>query len=132
MRFCKKGKLSPRYIGPYEALQRVGNVANELKIPQELAFVHPVFHVSMFKKCLGDLASILPGYGLGVDENLSYEEVPIAILDQQVKRLRNKEVSTVKVLLRNHLVEGATWGAEAEMRSRYPPLFSAKGLIFYS
>ena len=111
MRFGKKGKLSPRYIGPYEALQRVGNVANELKIPQELAFVHPVFHVSMFMKCLGDLASILPGYGLGVDENLSYEEVAVEIIDPQVKKLRNKEVASIKVLWRNHLVEGATWEA---------------------
>ena len=124
MRFGKKGKLSLRYIGPYEVLERVGNVDYELKLPQDLACVHPVFHISMLKKWLDDPTSILPAERLGVDENLSYEEVLVEILDRQVKRLRNKEVATVKVLWRNHLVEGATWEAEANMRSRYPHLFS--------
>ena len=71
MRFGKKGKLSPRYVGPYELLQRVGKVSYELKLPSELASIHLVFHVSMLKKCIGDLESILPIEGLGVDENLS-------------------------------------------------------------
>ena len=74
----------------------------------------------MLKKCLGDPASILPLEGLGVDEDLSYKEEPVEILDRHVKRLRNKEIATVKVLWRNHLVEGATWEAKADMRSRYP------------
>ena len=94
-------------------------------LPAVLASVHPVFHVSMLKKCLGDPTSILPVEGLRVDENLSYEELPAKILDRQVKRLSNKEISTVKVLWRNHLVESATWEAEANMRSRYPHLFSS-------
>ncbi|XP_069154428.1 uncharacterized protein [Solanum lycopersicum] len=97
MRFGKKGKLSLRYVGPYEVLQR----------------------------CLGDPTSILPVEGLGVGENLSYKEVPVEILDRQVKHLRNKEVATVKVLWRNHLVERATWEAEADMRSRYSHLFNS-------
>ena len=59
MRFDKKRNLSPRYIGPYEVLQRVGNVAYELKLPNDLAFVHLVFHVSIFKKCLADPTSII-------------------------------------------------------------------------
>ena len=63
--------------------------------------------------------------GLGADKNLSYEEVSVAVLDCQVKRLRNKEVSTAKVLWRNHVVEGATWEDEADMRSLYPHLFSS-------
>ena len=65
MRFGRKGKLRPRYVGPYEILQRVGEVAYELALPVELSFIHPVFHVSMLKKCLGDPASILPVEGLG-------------------------------------------------------------------
>ncbi|XP_069152681.1 uncharacterized protein [Solanum lycopersicum] len=105
--------------------ERVGNVANELKLPNHVFSVHPLFYVSMLKKCLGDPASTLPVEGLQVDENLSYEEVPVEILDRQLKRLRNKEVATVKVLWRNHLFEGATWEAEADMRSRYPHLFSS-------
>ena len=71
MRFGKKGKLSPRYIGPYEILQWVGNVAYELKLQNYMAFLHPVFHVSMIEKYLGDQTSILPVEGLEVDERLS-------------------------------------------------------------
>ena len=100
-------------------------MAYELALLAELAFVHPVFHVFMLKKCLGDPSSILPIDGLGVGEDLSNEEVPIEILDRQVKRLRNKEIATVKVLWRNHLVEGAMWEAETDMKSRYPHLFSS-------
>ncbi|WMV18693.1 hypothetical protein MTR67_012078 [Solanum verrucosum] len=111
LRFGKKGKLGPRYIGPYEILKRVGKVAYELKLPIELAPVYLVFHISMLKKCIGDPVSILPLEGLGVNENLSYEEVPIEIIDRQVKMLRNKEVASVKVLWKKHLVEGATWEA---------------------
>ena len=75
--------------------------------------VHPVFHVSMLRKCLGDPSSIVPLEVINVEENLTYEEVPVEILDRQVKKLRNKEVASVKVLWRNQLVESATWEAEA-------------------
>ena len=92
MRFGRKGKLSLRCVGPYEILQRVGEVAYELELPAELAFVHLVFHVSMLKKFLRDPASILPIEGLGVGEDLSYEEVPVEILDSQVKRLRKEDL----------------------------------------
>ena len=72
VRFCKKGKLSSRYIGHYEILQKIGKVAYELRLPSELASVHLVFHVSMLKKCTGDPKSILPIEGLCIQENLSY------------------------------------------------------------
>ena len=79
----------------------------------------------MLIKFLGDPASILLGKGSRVDENLYYEEVPIEILDCQVKKLRNKVVATVKGLWWNLCVKGATWEAEADMRSRHPHLFSS-------
>ena len=85
--------------------------------------MHLIFHVSMLKKCVGDPTSIVPLEGFRVDEKISYEGVPVEILDRQVKKLRNKEILSVKVLWRNHLVEGATWEAEADMMSRYPHLF---------
>ena len=122
MRFGRKRKLCPRYVGPYVCM---GDVSYEFPFPAQLDSFHSVFHVSMLKKCLGYPSSILPVEGLGVDENLSYEEVPVEILDRQVKRLRNKEISIVKVLWRNHLVEGAMWEAKIDMRSRYPHLFSS-------
>ena len=127
MRFGRKEKLNPRYAEPYEILQRVGEVSYQLALLADLASVHPVFHVIMLKKCLGDPPSILPIEGLEVGEDLSNEEVLVMILDTQVKRLRNKEITTVNVLWRNHLVEGATWEAEADMRYRYPHFFSTLG-----
>ncbi|WMV14594.1 hypothetical protein MTR67_007979 [Solanum verrucosum] len=82
MRFGKKGKLSPIYIGSYRISKRVGNVAYELELPQELVVVHPVFHISMLKKCMGDHSLIIPTKDIGFKDNLSYEEIPIQILDR--------------------------------------------------
>ena len=98
MRFGKKGNFSPRYIGPYDILDWVGYVAYGFNLPHDLASIHLVFYVSMLKKCVCDLAYILPLEGWGVDKNLSYEEVLVERLHRQVKRLRNKEGSKVKVL----------------------------------
>ena len=90
MRFGKKGKLSPRYIGPYRISKRVGSVAYELELPQELAVVHPVFHISMLKKCMGDASLIIPTEYIGIKDSLSYKEIPVQILDRQVRKLRTK------------------------------------------
>ena len=111
VRFGKKRKLSPRYVGPYEILQNIGKVAYDLRLPSELASFHPIFHVSMLKKFIGDPKPILPIDGVCVKDNLSYEEVPFQILDRKVEKLRNKDVASIKVLWKNHLVEGATWEA---------------------
>ncbi|WMV46917.1 hypothetical protein MTR67_040302 [Solanum verrucosum] len=96
MRFGKKGKLSPRYIGPYKISKRVGNVAYELELPQELAAVHPVLHISMLKKCMRDLSLIIPTEDIGIKDSLSYEEIPVQIVDCQVHKLTTKEVASVK------------------------------------
>ncbi|KAK4716463.1 hypothetical protein R3W88_014801 [Solanum pinnatisectum] len=126
MRFGNKGKLSPRNIGPYRISKKVGNVAYELELPQELAVVHPVFHISMLKKCMGDPSLIIPIKEIGIKDSLSYEEIPIQILDRQVRKLRTKEVASVKVIWRNLFVEEATWEAEKDMKKRYPHLFETK------
>ncbi|WMV50062.1 hypothetical protein MTR67_043447, partial [Solanum verrucosum] len=123
MRFGKKWNFSPQYVGPYQILRRVGKVAHELDLPSDLASVHPIFQVSLFKKCVVDPTSIVPLEDLGVKENISYEKVPVEILDRQVMKLRNKEVASVKVLWRNQLVEGSTWEAKDDMIFRYPHLF---------
>ncbi|WMV43264.1 hypothetical protein MTR67_036649 [Solanum verrucosum] len=126
MRFGKKGKLSPRYIGPYHIAKRIDNVAYELELPRELT-VHPVFHISMLKKCIGDHSLILPTESIMIKDNLSYEEIPVQILDRQVRRLRMKDVASVKVFWRNQFVEEATWEAEEDMKERYPHLFESGG-----
>ncbi|WMV51215.1 hypothetical protein MTR67_044600 [Solanum verrucosum] len=126
MRFGKKGKLSPRYIGPYRISKRVGNVAYELELPQELVAVHPVFHISMLKKCMGDPSLIIPTEDIGIKDSLSYEEIPVQILDRQVRKLRTKEVASVKVLWKNQFVEESTWEAEEDMKKTYPHLFESE------
>ncbi|WMV37886.1 hypothetical protein MTR67_031271 [Solanum verrucosum] len=123
MRFGKKGKLSPRYIGPYRKSKRIDNVAYELELPQELAAVHLVFHISMLKKCMDDQSLIIPTEDIDFKDSLSYEEIPVQILDRQVRKLRTKEVASVKVLWKNQFIEKATWEDEEDMKKIYPHLF---------
>lgn len=123
VRFGKKEKLSPCYVGHYYILQRFGKVVYELRLPRYIYLVHPIFHVSMLKKWIGKPKCVLFTKGLGVDKNLSYEEIPVKILDRQVKKLRDKEVASGKVLWMNHFVKRGICEAEAYMRSRYPNLF---------
>ncbi|XP_070019872.1 uncharacterized protein [Nicotiana sylvestris] len=101
MRFGKKGKLSLRYVGLYKIIQRIGQVAYKLELSPEMSMVHPVFHVSMLKKVFGDPSTIVPIEIIEVNEELSYKEIPVSILDRQVRKLRNKEIASVKVLWRN-------------------------------
>ncbi|XP_075481145.1 uncharacterized protein LOC142521857 [Primulina tabacum] len=118
-----KGKLSPRYIGPFEVLDRIGERAYRLALPPDLDRVHNVFHVSMLRKYLSNPSHVLRHEALDLLPNLSYEEVPVQIIDRKVKVLRSKEIGFVKVLWRNHVIEEATWEPEEEMRQRYPDLF---------
>ncbi|WMV42096.1 hypothetical protein MTR67_035481 [Solanum verrucosum] len=120
MRFGKKWKLSLRYIDPYRISKRIGNVAYELELPQELAAVNPIFHVSMFKKCMEDPSFVIPTEDIEIKDSLSYEEIPI--LDRQVRKLRTKEVASIKVLWRSQFVEEATWEVEEDMKKKYPHL----------
>ncbi|XP_070002105.1 uncharacterized protein [Nicotiana sylvestris] len=117
MRFGKKGKLSPCYICPYRILRRIGDLS------QELGIVHPVFHMSILKKFMRDPSLMVPTEIIGVKDSLSYEEIPVAILDRQICKLKTKEIASVKVIWRNQKVEEATCEAKEDMKSRYPYLF---------
>ena len=123
MRFGKKGKLTPRYIGPFEILDRVGNVSYRLSLPPNFGHVHPVFHISMLRKYVPHSSHILQTQEIEVDKDLSYEEVPVAIVDRQIRKLRNKEIAMVKVQWRNHEVEECTWESVQSMKDKYPQLF---------
>ena len=123
VRFGRRGKLGPRYIGPYEVTERIGPVAYRLALPEELARVHNVFHVSMLRKYIADPSHVLESPDIEIREDLSYVEQPVQILDREERTLRNKTIPLVKVLWRNHLVEEATWEPEAQMREQYPYLF---------
>ncbi|KAL5573610.1 hypothetical protein UlMin_023207 [Ulmus minor] len=131
MRFGKKGKLSPRFIGPFEILERIGKVAYKLALPPELSSVHNVFHVSMLKKYVSDPSHVLEHEPIQVNEDLTYEENPVQILDRKDKTLRNKVIPLVKVLWRNHKIEEATWEREDDMRISYPEflILSLEGKI---
>ncbi|KAA0035938.1 pol protein [Cucumis melo var. makuwa] len=120
LRFERRGKLSPRFVGPFEILERIGPVAYRLALPPSL---NDVFHVSMLRKYVPDPSHVVDYEPLEIDENLSYVEQPVEVLAREVKTLRNKEIPLVKVLWQNHRVEEATWEREDDMRSRYPELF---------
>ncbi|XP_075500161.1 uncharacterized protein LOC142538748 [Primulina tabacum] len=123
MRFGKKGKLSPRYIGPFEILNKIGDRAYRLALPPDSDRVHNVFHVSMLRKYLSNQSQVLQYESLDLLPNPSYEEMLVQILDRKVKVLRNKEIGLVKVLWRNQVIEEATWEPEEEIKHRYPSLF---------
>ncbi|XP_075084645.1 uncharacterized protein LOC107812986 isoform X1 [Nicotiana tabacum] len=127
MRFGKRGKLSSRFIGPYEILDRVGAVAYRLALPPELSFIHPVFHVSMLRKYISDSSQVIEAPTIPLDEKLSCEEEPMAIVDRQIRKLQSEEIVFVKVLWRNHTVKEATWEIEDIMRVKYPHLFQSTG-----
>ncbi|WMV55182.1 hypothetical protein MTR67_048567 [Solanum verrucosum] len=127
--FGKKEKFSPRYMGLYEILRCVGKFSYELDLPNDLVLVHQIFHVSLLNKCVGDPTSIASLESFYIKESLSYEEVQVKILDWQVKKLRNKEVASMKVLWRNQIVEFSTWEAEADMMSHYPHLVSSDPML---
>ncbi|KAM6571632.1 hypothetical protein CsatA_015712 [Cannabis sativa] len=122
-RFGKRGKLSPRYVGPFQILDRVGSVAYRIALPPSLSGVHNVFHVSQLRKYVSDPSHVLSYETLGLQEDLSYNERPVKILDQKDRILRNKTITLVKVLWRNSVVEEATWELEFDMREQYPELF---------
>ncbi|XP_070026135.1 uncharacterized protein [Nicotiana sylvestris] len=131
MRFGKKGKLNPRFIEPFEILDRVGEVAYRLALPPGLSIVHPVFHVSMFRKYHGDPSHVLDFSIVKLDRELTYEEESVAILDRQVRQLRSKSYPSVCVQWRGHPVETATWESEFDIRSRYLHLFTDSGTVLY-
>ena len=97
IRFRKRGKLGPRYIGPFRVISRVGKVAYRLDLPAELSQIHNTFHVSQLRKCVTDATEVVPLGDIQVDEQLGYVEKPVAIVERKTKALRNKVIGLVKV-----------------------------------
>ncbi|KAA3484872.1 reverse transcriptase [Gossypium australe] len=114
--FCRKGKLSPSFIGLYQIIKRVAPVAYQLELPTEVDRIHDVFHVSMLRCYRSDPSHIVPIKEIEIQPNLSFEEEPVKILQRDVKVLRRKQIPLVKVLWRNHGVEEVTWESEDSFR----------------
>ena len=108
IRFGNKGKLSPRYIGPYEIIERIGPLAYKLALPPELARIHNVFHVSMLRRYRSDPSHVIKDSEVEISDNLSYVEELVKIMDHRIKQLRKRNIPMVKVLWKNHGVEEAT------------------------
>jgi Retroviral aspartyl protease/RNase H-like domain found in reverse transcriptase/Reverse transcriptase (RNA-dependent DNA polymerase)/Integrase zinc binding domain/Retrotransposon gag protein/Zinc knuckle len=123
MRFGKKGKLSPRFIGPFEILERVGAVAYRLALPPSFSSIHNVFHISMLRKCMTDPTKVVRLEPIEIRSDMSYIEEPVQILDRREHVLRSNVVNQVKVLWRNHGIEESTWEPESDMQANYPHLF---------
>jgi hypothetical protein len=124
-RFGKRGKLNPRNIGPYEILDRVGPLAYPLALPPHLSRVHNVFHVSALRKYVANPSHVLEAETIPIRENLSYEEVPMKIIDKKENELRRRWIPMVKVLWSNHQSpEEASWELEENMRDKYLHLFA--------
>ena len=127
VRFGKRGKLSPRYIGPFEIHEGVGAVAYRLALPSSLFGVHEVFHVSMLQKYTPDPAHVVDWGEIIIDTDGTFEEGPVCIMDSRDQVLQRKTVRLVKVLWQHRGVEEATWEREDTMRATYPFLFRDEG-----
>ncbi|XP_028122188.1 uncharacterized protein LOC114319382 [Camellia sinensis] len=121
-RFRKKSKLVPRLVGPYEIIERIGNVAYKLALPPTLAKIHNVFHVSLLRKCVQDPSQIVSLEVLENSDDLKYVVRSVTILDQDVKQLRCKKVNLVKVQWSEN-ENDITWELEEKVRRMHPELF---------
>jgi hypothetical protein len=118
-RFGVKGKLAPRYIGPFPILEKCGTVAYKLDLPPSLAGVHDIFHVSQLKKCLKAPVDVVLPEVAPLEVDLSYPEHPIKVLDQEDCVTRHKTIKFLKIQWSDHFEEVATWESEDFLRSHH-------------
>ncbi|GKB39902.1 hypothetical protein Tco_0884844 [Tanacetum coccineum] len=124
VRFGKRGKLNPRYVGPFKVLEKVRDVAYKLELPQELSRVHNTFHVSNLKKCYTDEPLAVPLDGLHIDDKLHFVEELVEIMDREVKRLKQSRIPIIKVRWNSRRDPEFTRKHEDQFRKKYPHLFT--------
>ncbi|GKA11264.1 putative reverse transcriptase domain-containing protein [Tanacetum coccineum] len=123
--FGKRGKLNPRYIGPFKILERIGPMAYKL----ELSNVHSNFHISNLKKCLSDESHVIPMKDLQLDDKLNFVEEPVEIMDQEVKQQKQSRIPIVKVRWNSKRGSKFMWEREDQIRAKYPHLFPNTTLV---
>ena len=116
MRFGENGKLSPRFIGSYEVIEKVGPVAYKLALPPKLEKIHNIFHVSMLRRYMSNPSHVVSSETIELRPDLTYEEEPVEILAREVTKLQKKRIPLVKILWKNHKTKEATWESEEVMR----------------
>ncbi|GJY32811.1 putative reverse transcriptase domain-containing protein [Tanacetum coccineum] len=124
IRFGKRGKLNPHYIGPFKVLAKVGTVAFRLELPDQLSLVHSTFQVSNLKKCLSDEPLAISQDKIQIDDKLNFIEEPVEIKDQEVKRLKQSRIPIVNVRWNSRRGPEFTWEREDQMKKKYPHLFA--------
>ncbi|GKD12335.1 putative reverse transcriptase domain-containing protein [Tanacetum coccineum] len=125
VRFGKRSKLSPRYAGLFEIIERVSPVAYRFRLPQDLVGIHDTFHMSNLKKCLADVNLHVPLEEVKIDDKLRFVEEHIEIMDREVKKLKRSWISIVKVHWNSRRGPEFTWEREEEMKRKYPQLFAS-------
>ena len=128
--FGKRGKLTPRFIGPFEILEKIGTVAYRLTLSPSMSGVHEVFHVSMLRKYTPDPTHVVDWGQIEVDTDETFEEGPVCIVDSHDQVLRRKTVRLVRVLWQHCGVEESMWEREDTMRAIYPFLFRDEVMWF--
>ena len=129
--FGVRGKLAPRFVGPYKVLGRMGEVSYKLKLPKGLSGVHGVFHVSQLNKCHAEMADIplrdtVPLEAIQLDSDLTYEEKPVKILDFSSRVIRSKVIKFCKVQWSHDTKDEGTWEREEDLCKDHPHLFSSQ------
>ena len=130
VRFDKRRKLSPRFIGPFEILERVGTIVYQLALPPSMSGAHEVFHASMLRRYTRDPAHVVDWGEIEVDTDGTFEEGLVCIMDSRDQVLRRKTVRLVRVLWQHRGVEESMWEHEDTMRATYPSLFRDEGTWF--
>nr|GEX36697.1 putative reverse transcriptase domain-containing protein [Tanacetum cinerariifolium] len=124
VRFGKRGKLNPRYVGPFKVLTKVGKVAYKLELPQELSRVHHTFHLSNLKKCYADKPLVMPLEGIHVDDRLQFVEESVEIMEREIKQLKRSRIPLVNVCWNSRRGLEFTWERKDSFRKKYQHLFT--------